>query len=125
MAARALNRTGSRFAKRPLMMHFRQALQSCLLAFRIANMATNISTRSIPDRRRSAMMEAPMKTAVYGRMVFGAAGVFFGVIALLWHDADTWQNLQHFWELAFGAVLGGFFMIAQIAAGIGDRKSVV
>ncbi len=60
-----------------------------------------------------------MKTAVYGRMVFGASAVFFGVIALFWHDADTWQNLQHFWKVPFGAVLGPCLMIAQIAAGIG------
>jgi len=60
-----------------------------------------------------------MKTAFYGRMVFGASAVFFGVIALLWHDADTWQNLQHIWKLPFGAILGGCLMIAQIAAGFG------
>jgi len=30
-----------------------------------------------------------MKTALYGRIVFGASAVLFGVIALLWHDADT------------------------------------
>jgi hypothetical protein len=48
-----------------------------------------------------------MKTAIYGRVVFGASAVLFGVIALLWHDADTWQNLQHIWKLPFGAILGG------------------
>jgi len=30
-----------------------------------------------------------MKTALYGRIVFGASAVLFGVIALMWHDADT------------------------------------
>jgi hypothetical protein len=60
-----------------------------------------------------------MKTAVYGRMVFGAAAVLFGVIALMWHDPDTWQNLQHFWSLPLGAILGACLMIAQIAGGIG------
>jgi len=60
-----------------------------------------------------------MKKAIYGRMVFSASAVFFGVIALLWHDADTWQNLQHIWRLPLGAILGGCLMIAQIAAGIG------
>ena len=60
-----------------------------------------------------------MKTGVYGRMVLGASAVFFGVIALSWHDADTWQNLQHFWKVPFGTVLGPCLMIAQIAAGIG------
>ncbi len=60
-----------------------------------------------------------MKTAIYGRMFYGASAVLFGVIALLWHDADTWQNLQHIWKLPFGAILGSCLMIAQIAAGIG------
>src|ERR1039458_2858057 len=60
-----------------------------------------------------------MKTALYGRIVFGAAAVLFGVIALMWHDADTWQNLQHIWSLPFGTVIGGCLMTAQIAGGIG------
>jgi hypothetical protein len=29
---------------------------------------------------------------LYGRIVFGASAVLFGVIAVLWHDADTWQT---------------------------------
>jgi len=60
-----------------------------------------------------------MKTALYGRMVFGAAAVFFGVIALMWHDADTWQNVHHIWSLPFGIIIGGCLMAAQIAGGIG------
>jgi hypothetical protein len=60
-----------------------------------------------------------MKTAIYGRIAFGAPAVLFGVIALVWHDADTWQNLQHIWQLPFVGLLGGCLMIAQIAAGIG------
>jgi hypothetical protein len=60
-----------------------------------------------------------MKTALYGRIVFGAAAVLFGVIALMWHDAETWQNLQHFWSLPFGAIVGACLMVAQIAGGIG------
>jgi len=60
-----------------------------------------------------------MKAALYGRVVFGASAVLFGVIALMWHDADTWQNLQHIWSLPFGTVIGGCLMIAQIAGGVG------
>jgi hypothetical protein len=60
-----------------------------------------------------------MKTAAYGRFVFGASAVLFGVIALTWHDPDTWQNLQHIWALPFGTVIGGCLMGAQIAGGIG------
>src|ERR1039458_3890488 len=63
-----------------------------------------------------------MKTALYGRIVFGAAAVLFGVIALMWHDADTWQNLQHIWSLPFGTVIGGCLMTAQIAGGMGIRR---
>jgi hypothetical protein len=61
----------------------------------------------------------PMKTALYGRIFFGASAVLFGVIALMWHDANTWQNLQHIWSLPFGTVIGGCLMTAQIAGGIG------
>src|SRR5579863_1411641 len=60
-----------------------------------------------------------MKTAWYGRMVFGASAVLFGVIALLWYDADTWQTLVQLWSLPLGAIIGGCLMTAQIAGGIG------
>ena len=60
-----------------------------------------------------------MKTALYGRIVFGASAVLFGVIALMWYDADTWQALSQIWSLPFGAIIGGCLMIAQIAGGIG------
>ncbi|HET7441619.1 MAG TPA: hypothetical protein VFJ47_09975 [Terriglobales bacterium] len=60
-----------------------------------------------------------MKTSLYGRIVFGAAAVLFGVIAVMWHDAETWQNLQHIWSLPFGTIIGGLLMTAQIAGGIG------
>jgi uncharacterized membrane protein len=60
-----------------------------------------------------------MKTARYARIVFGASAVLFGVIALMWHDADTWQNLQHLWSMPFGTVISTCLMAAQIAGGIG------
>ena len=60
-----------------------------------------------------------MKTAFYGRIVFGGSAVLFGVIALMWHDSDTWQTLSQIWSLPFGAILGGCLMTAQIAGGIG------
>lgn len=59
-----------------------------------------------------------MKTPLYGRIVFGASAVLFGVIALLWHDADTWQTLRQIWSLPFGAIIGACLMAAQIAGGI-------
>jgi hypothetical protein len=60
-----------------------------------------------------------MKAAWYGRIVFGAAAVLFGVIALMWHDPDTWQTLSQIWRLPFGTLIGGCLMIVQIAGGIG------
>jgi hypothetical protein len=60
-----------------------------------------------------------MKTVLYGRIVFGASAVLFGVIALMWHDSDTWQSLSQIWSLPFGTIVGGCLMIAQIGCGIG------
>src|SRR5439155_15739197 len=60
-----------------------------------------------------------MKSAFYGRFVFGASAVLFGVIALMWHDAETWQTLRKLWSLPFGIIIGGSLMLAQIAGGIG------
>lgn len=70
-----------------------------------------------PKQRRRCFFS--MKTALYGRIVFGSAAVLFGIIALMWRDADTWQNLQHIWSLSFGALIGGCLMAALIAGGIG------
>ncbi len=60
-----------------------------------------------------------MKTASFGRIVFGSSAVLFGVIALMWYDADTWQTLRKLWSVPFGTVIGGCLMTAQIAGGIG------
>lgn len=60
-----------------------------------------------------------MKAGLCGRIVFGAAAVLFGVIALRWRDVDTWQALQHIWSLPLGTTLGGCLMGAQIAGGVG------
>lgn len=59
-----------------------------------------------------------MKTATYGRLVFGASAVLFGVIALMWHDPETWQSLSRLWRLPFGTAIGESLMVAQIAGGI-------
>jgi len=60
-----------------------------------------------------------MRTAPYGRILFGAAAVLFGVIALMWHDADTWQSLARIWRAPFGSVLGDSLMALGIAGGAG------
>ena len=59
-----------------------------------------------------------MKTALYGRIVFGASAVLFGVIALMWRDAETWQTLRQIWSLPFGIIIGECFMALQIGGGI-------
>ena len=64
-----------------------------------------------------------MRTALYGRIVFGASAVLLGVIALMWYDADTWQTLRQIWSLPFGTVIGGCLMVGQIAGGIGMQYS--
>jgi hypothetical protein len=61
----------------------------------------------------------PQEVRGYGRIVFGASAVLFGVIALMWYDSDTWQTLSQIWSLPFGAIIGGCLMAAQIAGGIG------
>jgi len=71
------------------------------------------------DFRKPIGYFACMKTAWYARMVFGASAVLLGVIALMWHDADTWQTLVQIWSLPFGTILGACLMAAQIAGGIG------
>jgi hypothetical protein len=60
-----------------------------------------------------------MKAAWYARIMFGASAVLFGVIALMWHDPDTWQNVQQIWRLPFGTLIGECLMAALIAGGIG------
>jgi hypothetical protein len=60
-----------------------------------------------------------MKAALCGRIVFGASAVLSGVLALKWHDAETWQTLRQIWTLPFGAGIGALLMTAQIAGGIG------
>jgi uncharacterized membrane protein YphA (DoxX/SURF4 family) len=59
-----------------------------------------------------------MKLALYARIVFGASGVLFGIIALMWHDTDTWQSLSSLWKLPAGTIVGGILMLAQIVGGV-------
>ena len=64
-------------------------------------------------------MQRVLETRIYSRILFGVSAVLFGVIALLWHDSDTWQELQHIWGLPLGMAIGGCLMAAQVAGGIG------
>ena len=59
-----------------------------------------------------------MKTALYGRIFFGASAVLFGAICLMWHDPYTWQSLSKIWSLPFGTAIGAALMAAQVAGGV-------
>jgi uncharacterized membrane protein YphA (DoxX/SURF4 family) len=52
-----------------------------------------------------------------GRHVFGAAAFAFGVIALVGHDFDTWQQLHSLWQTPLGATLVCIAAITEIAGG--------
>lgn len=56
---------------------------------------------------------------MFGRILFGASAVLFGVIALMWHDADTWQSPHRILRLPFGSIIGECLMIALIVGAIG------
>jgi uncharacterized membrane protein YphA (DoxX/SURF4 family) len=57
-----------------------------------------------------------MKTS---RIFFGASAILFGVIALLWHDAETWQTLHQLFKLPLGVVIALGLMTLQIGGGLG------
>lgn len=52
-----------------------------------------------------------------GRHVFGAAAFAFGLIGLLRHDFDTWQQLQSLWQTPLGAGVVCVAAVAEIAGG--------
>ena len=45
--------------------------------------------------------------------------MLFGVLALMWRDADTWQSLHRILSLPFGTLAGEVLMAALIVGGIG------
>lgn len=59
------------------------------------------------------------RTRSYGRIVFGASAVLFGVLGILWHDVATWESASNIWALPGGVAIGECLMLAQIAGGIG------
>jgi hypothetical protein len=59
-----------------------------------------------------------MKMAAGWRVLFGASAVGFGVIALKWHDADTWQQLFSIFSVPLGGAIGVALMAALIAGGV-------
>jgi len=63
-----------------------------------------------------------MKTAPYGRILFGAAAVLLGAICLVWHDPGAWQTLAQIRRLPFGPAIGACLMALQIAGGIAIQR---
>ncbi|HET9028821.1 MAG TPA: hypothetical protein VFN49_01480 [Candidatus Aquilonibacter sp.] len=59
-----------------------------------------------------------MTLKALGIAVFGAAAILYGVIALLWHDADTWQSLHRLLETPTTAIAGNALMLLSVVAGI-------
>ncbi len=59
-----------------------------------------------------------MSSATAGRALFGGAAIFFGAIALAWHDPQTWQTLFRIRGMPFGSIAGDVLMLAQIVGGI-------
>ena len=53
------------------------------------------------------------------RIFFGASAVLFGVIGLMWHDAETWQNVHQLFKLPFGEAISVGLMVLQIGGGLG------
>jgi uncharacterized membrane protein YphA (DoxX/SURF4 family) len=53
------------------------------------------------------------------RIFFGASAILFGFIGILWHDAETWQNVHHIFKLPFGGVIAVALMSLQIVGGAG------
>jgi hypothetical protein len=59
-----------------------------------------------------------MKSASYGRIVFGISSALFGTICLMWHDFDTWQSIFRILSLPLGAAIGDVLMVTLIAGGL-------
>ena len=59
-----------------------------------------------------------MTRALYGRIVFGASAVMFGVVGLMWRSSDMWQYL-HPIPGPLGTIVAWCLTIAQIVGGIG------
>jgi hypothetical protein len=57
-----------------------------------------------------------VKTTPYGRIVFGAAAVMFGIILLMWHDAGAWEDLP---IVKLPSIVGDVLALALIAGGAG------
>ncbi len=63
-----------------------------------------------------------MKSALYGRIVFGLSAVVYGIAGLLWHDSGTWQ-LANLFSPLISTPIAWCLAIAQVGFGIGIMLS--
>jgi hypothetical protein len=59
-----------------------------------------------------------MRATSYGRIVFGASAILFGVVLGIWHDVDAWQSLHRILRLPMGDVIGDVLMVALIVGSV-------
>lgn len=103
------------------------AYQSSVSGSRLRALSDNCSSPNLPPPAQSGKRSlrpgnvtvSRMTKAPYSRIVFGLSATLFGVIALMWHDSDTWQTLRQIWSLPYGTAIGACLMLAQIVGGVG------
>src|SRR5215469_17027179 len=62
--------------------------------------------------------EARVEGSQTGRHVYGVAAFAFGVVALVGHDFDTWQQLRSLWQTPLGAAIVCIAAAAEIGGGL-------
>jgi len=58
-----------------------------------------------------------MKTALYGRIFFGASAVLYSVILFVWHDAGAWEGMS-IPKLPAGDVIADLVAVALLLGGV-------
>jgi uncharacterized membrane protein YphA (DoxX/SURF4 family) len=60
-----------------------------------------------------------MNAASCARIASGLAAIFYGVMCLIWRDADAWESIYNLWSMPLGAAIGICAMIVLVCAGAG------
>lgn len=76
--------------------------------------------RSLFERSFTAVAERTRDTVKtgFGRHLFGVAAFFFGVVGLLWHDFNSWQQLQTLWNVPLGPTIIHLAALFEILGGV-------